>query len=485
MAKYNTATYVIEYELAFDNDNPSSVLDKLEKTARAVYNDCLNECLKRYHKLIHDKEYQKLLKAYKTSNNKKDLNKQLNDIALSYGYSEYSMHEYVKYVKQYYNNTLGIDECQKLATRAYKAVEKLRYHQADKVNFKSRYDFISIEGKSCRSKLHYNENICAISYGKYKYKLKIKRKDIYAQQALLDIVKYVRIYPKTIRGKRRWFVQLILKGTPPGKNRQYGNRSKVQGIDIGTSTIAVVSNDKTEMIELAPSCKENEHKIKVLSRKLDRSRKANNPDNYNNDGAITKGKHKWYKSKNYIKIQAKLKDEYRKLSVKRKQSHEILANQIIAESTDIRVEEMNFKGLQKRSIKTTINKNGKINSKKRYGKTIKNRAPGMLLSIIDRKLKYKNLELKKINTFKVKASQYNPIDGTYKKKQLKDRLVKLDEEIIVQRDLLSAYIIAHTNDDLETIDAVSCYDDFNTFKQLQDNEIQRLKENSQLSWYIH
>ena len=146
---------------------------------------------------------------------------------------------------------------------------------------------------------------------------------------------------------------------------------------------------------------------------------------------------------------------------------------------------MNFKGLQKRSLKTTINKNGKINSKKRYGKTIKNRAPGMLLLIIDRKLKYKNLGLKKIDTFQVKASQYNPIDGTYKKKQLKDRLVKLDKEIIVQRDLLSAYIIAHTNDDLETIDAVSCYDDFNTFKQLQDNEIQRLKDISQLSWYIH
>ena len=145
---------------------------------------------------------------------------------------------------------------------------------------------------------------------------------------------------------------------------------------------------------------------------------------------------------------------------------------------------MNFKGLQKRSLKTTINKNGKINSKKRYGKTIKNRAPGMLLSIIDRKLKYKNLELKKINTFKVKASQYNPIDGTYKKKQLKDRLVKLDEEIIVQRDLLSAYIIAHTNNDLETINTITCLNDFDTFKQLQDKEIQRLKDNHQLSWYI-
>lgn len=483
MAKCNTSIYVVEYELAFDNENPASVLDKLEKIAKAIYNNCLNECLKRYHKLIHDKKYQELLKEYKTSNNKRELVKQLNDIALSYGYSEYSMHEYVKKPYEYFNEKLGSHECQKLATRAYKAVERLRYHQADKVNFKGKYDSISIEGKSSTSKLHYCDDL-SISYGKYKYKLKIKRNDTYAQLALMDIVKYVRVYPKTIRGKKRWFAQLVFKGCPPSKNRQYGDNSKTQGIDIGTSTIAIVSDDKTKLIELAPNCKENERMIKILSRKLERSRRTTNPNNYNEDGTITKGKHKWYKSKSYIKTQAKLNDEYRKLSIKRKQSHEILANQIIANGTDIRVEDMNFRSLQKRSKKTTINKSGKINSKKRYGKTIKNRAPSMLLSIIDRKLKYKNLELKKVNTFKVKASQYNPIDGTYTKKQLKDRLVKIDETTIVQRDLLSAYIIAHTNDDLETINVISCYGDFNTFKQLQDNEIQRLKDTNSLSWYI-
>ena len=483
MAKCNTSSYVVEYELAFNNENPASVLDKLEKIAKAIYNDCLNECLKRYHKLIHDKKYQELLKEYKTSNNKRELVKQLNDIALSYGYSEYSMHEYVKKPYEYFNKKLGSHECQKLATRAYKAVERLRYHQADKVNFKGKYDSVSIEGKSHNSKLHYCDDL-SISYGKYKYKLKIKKNDTYGQLALMDNVKYVRVYPKTIRGKKRWFAQLVFKGCPPSKNRQYGDNSKVQGIDIGTSTIAVVSDEETKLMELAPNCKENERRIKILSRKLERSRRATNPNNYNEDGTITKGKHKWYKSKSYIQIQAKLKDEYRKLSIKRKQSHEILANQIIANSTDIRVEDMNFRSLQKCSKKTSINKNGKINSKKRYGKTIKTRAPSMLLSIIDRKLKYKNLELKKVNTFKVKASQYNPIDGTYIKKQLKDRLVKLDETTIVQRDLLSAYIIAHTNDDLETINVISCYDGFNTFKQLQDNEIQRLRNTNGLSWYI-
>ena len=32
MAKSNTSSYVVTYELAFDNDNPSSVLDKLSLT---------------------------------------------------------------------------------------------------------------------------------------------------------------------------------------------------------------------------------------------------------------------------------------------------------------------------------------------------------------------------------------------------------------------------------------------------------------------
>lgn len=483
MNKNNSSSYVVEYELAFNNENPASVLDKLEKIGKSIYNDCLNECLKRYHKLINDKKYKQLLEDYRTSNNKKELYKQINNIALSYGYSEYDMHKYVKKPYEYFNSKLGSHECQKLATRAYKAVERLRYHQADKVNFKSKYDSFSIEGKSITSKLHYCDDL-SISYGKYKYKLKVKRNDTYAQMALLDTVKYVRIIPKYIRGKKRWYAQLVFKGTPPNKNRQYGDKDIIQGIDIGTSTIAIVSNDKAKLLELAPNCKENEHMTKVLSSKLERSRRTTNPNNYNEDGTYTKGKHNWYKSKNYLKNQAKLKDEYRKLSIKRKQAHEILANQIIANGTDIRVEDMNYKALQKRSKNTTKNKHGKFNSKKRYGKTIKIRAPSMLLSIIDRKLKYKGLELKKIDTFKVKASQYNPIDKTYTKKQLKDRLVQLDDNNIVQRDLLSAYIIAHTNDDLQSINVISCLDDFSSFKKLQDKEMQRLKDTNQLSWYI-
>ena len=54
---------------------------------------------------------------------------------------------------------------------------------------------------------------------------------------------------------------------------------------------------------------------------------------------------------------------------------------------------MQFAGLQKRSKKTTVNKNGEFNKKKRFGKSLANKSPAMLIEIIDRKLKYYGLEI--------------------------------------------------------------------------------------------
>ena len=83
---------------------------------------------------------------------------------------------------------------------------------------------------------------------------------------------------------------------------------------------------------------------------------------------------------------------------------------------------MRFKALQKRSKETTINKKtGKYNKKKRFGRSLNHKAPSMLLTIIDRKLKYQGLSLNKINTQSFKASQYNHVEDKYIKKNLNTR----------------------------------------------------------------
>jgi hypothetical protein len=181
----------------------------------------------------------------------------------------------------------------------------------------------------------------------------------------------------------------------------------------------------------------------------------------------------WVKSNKYIKTQMELRDMQRKQTDIRKQSHEKLANYIISLGDRILVETMNYKGLQKRSKKTTINaRTGKFNKKKRFGKSLGNKAPSKLIEIINRKLKYDELEILKINTYKVKASMYNHFTDEYIKKELKDRW---DVSTGIQRDCYSAFLIMNVSNDLESINRNLCFESYDNFKQLHDREIDRLR----------
>jgi hypothetical protein len=91
---------------------------------------------------------------------------------------------------------------------------------------------------------------------------------------------------------------------------------------------------------------------------------------------------------------------------------------------------MNFAGLQKRAKKTEKNDKGKFKRKKRFGKSLANKAPSMLLSIINRKLGYYGEQLIKIDTSETKASQFNHFDGTYTKKSLSQRWNDFDGIIL-------------------------------------------------------
>ena len=158
----------------------------------------------------------------------------------------------------------------------------------------------------------------------------------------------------------------------------------------------------------------------------------------------------------------------------RKQSHNQLTNYILTLGNDIKVETMNYKGLQTRSKETTKNKDGKFNKKKRFGKSLANKAPSMFLTILDNKLKWIGKELLKIDTWKVKASQYNHIEDKYVKKDLNERWNDFSD-FKIQRDLYSSFLIMNVNNDLKTINRDLCIERFNKFKLLHDIEIERLK----------
>ncbi len=167
-------------------------------------------------------------------------------------------------------------------------------------------------------------------------------------------------------------------------------------------------------------------------------------------------------------------------------SHEKLANHILSLGSDVRVETMRFKSLQKRAKNTTLNKkNGKINRKKRFGKSIANHAPAMLLTIVDRKLGYKGSSIKKIDTYATKASQFNHLTGEYEKKHLSNRWNDFGD-FRIQRDLYSAFLIGNTNDTLNDVDLDLCNTQWESFIELHNREIARLKQSSseKLRWFV-
>lgn len=494
MAKSKTPSYVLTISLK-TNDRDIAILDKRFEICRKLYNNILGIGFKKFKQVSELKKYKEIRKELLDINKKyynciddkkfklieklrKDKYKELTNYLSDFGLNEYSLINQMTPMYKPFNKNIDNKTAQALASRAWKALDKLIYKDAKRINFIKYNDLDSIEGKWNASGITYRDGF--IKWNKLSVPIIIKNNDIYAQKAIQDRVKYCRIVRKLIRGKYKYYVQLVMEGVPPIKiNKQTGEIKNAisvgsVGIDIGTQTIAICNNDNVKLLELAPEINNMYKKEVILQRKLDRQRRANNPDNYNTNGTIKRGiKLKWHKSKKYIKTQNEFSEIKRKQKVIRKQSHEMLANYIISLGDRILVESMNFKGLQKRSKETTVNKNGKFNKKKRFGKSLANKAPSMLLSIIDRKLKYDGLEILKINTQKVKASQYNHFTDEYNKKELKDRW---NNDIEIQRDCYSAFLIMNVNNDLKSINRDKCIKTYDKFKELHDKEINRLKE---------
>ena len=322
----------------------------------------------------------------------KERNQLLNQFKEQYGVRKFDLNRYVQGMGRKFKQNIGSQMAQNIAERAFRAVEKVMYGNGKKVHFCSVGQFFSLEEKTNKTGFRYFPENKRMEWLGLILPVILKDQDEYAHLALQDKIKYCRLVKKQIRGKNRYFVQFALEGFPPKKrNQNYSKDENARvGLDIGTSTIAIASENEVKLLELAEGLSVEERKKRILQRKLDRRRRANNPNKYNEDGTINKSnREKWIQSENYKKTRKELAEMSRKIADKRKQAHNKLANHILSLGLDVRVETMNFKGLQAKAKKTEISeKTGRFKRKKRFGKSIANRAPSMLLSIIDNKLKY-------------------------------------------------------------------------------------------------
>ena len=504
MAKKEKPSYVVTLPLVC-SPYEIAVLDERFHQAEHIYNQVLKYAKTRLFELKRNKKYKRLLKQYsdykkleeqdfatcrkekkketsKYTKPKNETSKELKKTQLKFKVSEYQLHEYVKIQYQKYK---GIDSNtgQKIATRVWEAIETNLYGKGKKLHFKKYGQLKSIEGKTNKSGIYYKEGW--LTFNGLLLKPKVRKEDLFAQECLSNgTVKYCRILKKHIRGKLKFYVQLIFEGFPPPKRKKDGSfRTKPSpnervGLDIGPSSLAVVSNKKCILTELAQGLENYDRQKRRLLRKLDRSRRATNPDNYNEDGTIKRGiKLNWVRSNNYLKTLYKFKNMERRRVAYRKQSHERLANEILSLGNEIYIETMNWKGLQKRSTKTEISeKTGKFKRKKRFGKSIGNHAPSSFVEILKRKLKVQGKTLNQVNTTTFKASQFNHVTGEYVKKELNERW-NLIKRTKIQRDLYSAFLLMNSKEDLSHTDVDLCHQTYERFKKNHKKCLDELMNN--------
>lgn len=336
-----------------------------------------------------------------------------------------------------------------------------------------------------------------IVYGDYTFPLTLRNPNTqtgwYQQEALKCGVKYCRIIRKWVGTKWKYYAQIVLEGYPPIKCDSNGvakhpvKQGRV-GIDIGTQTIAFSGKDVCDLRVLAPAARAQAkslvNEIAATLRAMDRSRRATNPKYYNPDGTIKrlkrqhgqKQRREWKYSKRYYRLRAKLRNLYRKLADIRKMEHNILANELLAHGNEFVVEDMNYKALQKRSKETKINpKTGRAHTKKRFGKSLSRCAPATFISILSKKANRYGGTVIKVSTFETKASQFDHTDESYTKKKLSERMARLRNGDIVQRDLYSAFLLEHIDTESLQYNMETLNSAFPAFLEMHENTKRRLQ----------
>lgn len=409
-------SFIHEFILQTDPQQ-QKILDTHLEMARFLYNAVLNEGFKRIRLIRESKLFQKAKKN-------KDI-KLYQEVDKQYKFSDYDLQKFAIKTKNncMIQDHLGAHICQKIATRVYITLNKYRKGKIGKPRFKKRNRFSSFEGKSNETGLRFKNN--RLYYKKLVLRPIFDKKDPHKVQnhALSSKVKYCRLIKRKIKNKTVWFLQLILEGKPIIKKKNTSKKSIV-GLDIGPSTIAVYKDSKCFLTAFCSKLKPYNLRLKNTQRKMDRSLRKMNPENYDEKKRVKSKTTPWIKSKRYKKNQNKLFEIYRKLKTFRKRLHGQLANEIIKLGNTIRTENISFKGFQKI-----------------FGRSIGYRAPGMFLQILNRKAENAGGLVEKIATRSTCLSQVCHNCEKKVKKPLNQRWHQCNCGIQpVQRDLYSAFL---------------------------------------------
>ncbi len=434
MAKATTSSFITEIPLQ-TGSHELCVLQKRFFSAKQQYNALLGETLIRLRKMRKSSKYSKARDLYKQEGKKTESKALFKQLAEEYGYREYDLYSFCKqWNKKASHLSIGARISQQIAKRAFSAVEAYRTGKRGKPRFKGVRGISSIEDNSIDANLRLKKQ--TIYYLGLKLPLLCDLHDPIHRHGLNSRIKYVRLVRRNFNGCIRYFAQLICEGKPFIKPQHKAKKGEV-GLDIGPSTIAIVSAQKkyAKIQVFADEIKVHKKKRHQLERRIARRLRACNPDSYEENRWILKDKH-WHRkqgksikgnrathrSKSLQKTSNQLADIARRQAAHRKAQHGKLVNEILQVGNTIKTEKLSYKAFQRM-----------------FGSSVGLRAPSMFVETLRRKAENAGGKVEDIHTYSTKLSQACHC-GRYEKKKLSKRWHKCPCGVQAQRDLYSAYL---------------------------------------------
>ena len=233
-----------------------------------------------------------------------------------------------------------------------------------------------------------------------KMPLKIDHKDLWLWEMMSRKIHVARITRKNVNGTYKYYVQLSVEGAPAIKYDKNGEikhpiKEDRIGVYIDTTSVTIANSQGIQTINLNMT-NDLEDEMAEIRQYMDNSRRATNPDNFNDDGTIKKGIFKdgqrrplhWNYSHSYIKARNKLSNMLRVQKEQRTIRTNKIANTILAIGNNISVNDYPFQWAAQRKKETEYNeKTGVPLSKAKAGKKIAENAPASVIETLNKKLK--------------------------------------------------------------------------------------------------
>ena len=371
---------------------------------------------------------------------------------------EYDLHSRIVKYKRNYEQYLDINTCQKIATQIFRGVYFVAFKQWKSLTKKKEFQFNSIEWKNnvfwLRCKLINNEPF--FIYKQFQHKLKFK--DEYQLENFdFDNIAYCRLVRRQFRRNYRYYLQLVMKWSSTKKKTISKQKA---WIDFGLNGIALVRDDNQCKLLHTWNANFHQERIAKLQKIISKTYQEINPECYDET----------WKIKEWAKLKANWKIAYlmkiinclrRKQAKKHNNEINVLVREILAFAWELISEEMDFNEIKKSKEYRSL------------WKIIQFCTPWLLKSKLE-----ENVELKFVDKYNYRASQYNHLTNEYVKPLLSDRTKKIWDNLI-QRDLYSAYLLLNHKEDLKTIDRKKCIENFNTFFEKHNQLIEELKQNKE------